>query len=97
MSETPTNSDRPLARHEFSAEEIGDEIVVMNTETALAHHLNATAGVVWDAADGSRTVDELAEQLVELFDIDLDTARRDVASVLAQHRDLGLMTPLPST
>jgi hypothetical protein len=54
---------RPLARSAaLLVEEIGDELLVFDSERNRAHSLNSTAAAVWRACDGTRDHDTLAEQ-----------------------------------
>ncbi len=93
MNDAPATGQKPRARLQFSVERLGNESVVLNADNGVAHHLNETASLVWHACDGSHTIDDVAEELVTRFDIDLETARRDVATVVTQLRELGLIDP----
>jgi hypothetical protein len=54
----------PTARtRDFLAEEIADELILYDLAGKRAHCLNRTAAVLWQLADGSRSVDELARML----------------------------------
>ena len=70
---------------------LGDTVVLIDTSSGLAHHLNETAAVVWDACDGSASIDELVQRMMAKFDIDAATARRDVAMILQHFLDAGLV------
>jgi Coenzyme PQQ synthesis protein D (PqqD) len=55
-------SVRPRGRSEgILVERLEDGLVIFDTETDQAHSLNATAAAVLTAADGTRTVPEIAE------------------------------------
>jgi hypothetical protein len=72
--------------------------VVVDGEAVLhhagaLHHLNPTATVVWQCCDGEVTVDALAVELAEAFAVDVDTARGDVLTVVADLAAAGLLRP----
>ena len=46
------------------------------------HQLNKTASFIWELCDGSRTFDQLAQELCEVFEVDFATAQRDVESTV---------------
>jgi hypothetical protein len=48
-------------------QELGTETLVYDTKTATGHCLNETAAFVWQNADGSRSIDELALLVAERF------------------------------
>jgi hypothetical protein len=82
----------PQARTaEMLVERIGDEIVVYDKERFEAHRLNASAGLVWQHADGSRTEAELAGLLRERLGLPAD--ERLVRLALAELDRAHLMLP----
>jgi hypothetical protein len=53
---------RPLGRSEgILVEELGDGVVIYDSATHEAHSLDGAATRVWRAADGTRTLEEIAE------------------------------------
>jgi hypothetical protein len=58
--------NRPVARtRNLLTRDVGDEVVVYDTDRNVACRLNRTADVVWRASDGTRTVPELVALLAE--------------------------------
>ena len=55
------------------------------------HQLNATASYVWDRCDGRLTEAEIADDLMEAFDVQPAQAVSDVGAVIGQFRELGLL------
>jgi hypothetical protein len=77
------------------ARELGDEILVLDTETDQVHQLNATAGLVWrHCAEPSETL-AIAVALTEQFDVTLEVAIDDVESTLRQLQQLHLVVEEP--
>jgi hypothetical protein len=59
---------------------IGGQAFVVTPDDNKLHTLNATATCLWQLAHESCTAEEAAARLVEEFEVDLPTARRDVAT-----------------
>jgi hypothetical protein len=55
--------------------------------------LNETGTFLWDLIDGQRTVGQLAEALIAAFDVTPEVATADVARLIANLRDEGLLRP----
>ena len=71
-----------------AARKIGDELMIMSGRDSSLFSLNETAAVLWQAADGSTTLDDIARRLCEQFDVDHATAlsdARETADALAGH------------
>ena len=58
----------PRARAGMLSEQVGDEVIVYDKERARAHRLNRTAGLVWQHANGARTVPDLVAVLQQELD-----------------------------
>lgn len=53
--------------------------------------LNEVAAFVWDRLDGPSTQGRLVAEVVDEFEVDEDRAAGDVAALLDQFRDCGLL------
>jgi len=71
------------------------ETVVLDRQHGLVHQLNPTATYIWERCDGQATVEDLAAQLTETFDVAYEMALQDVARVTAHFRALQLLDALP--
>ncbi|MBA4386564.1 MAG: hypothetical protein C0404_01205 [Verrucomicrobia bacterium] len=47
---------------------------------------------VWNSLDGSRTVDQICEEIVGIFDVGIEMARADVRRFISELQDAGLVT-----
>ena len=65
--------------------------VLIKVEEDVAHVLNPTARAVWELCDGTTTLDELVDAICQVFSVPHGVALRDVAAVLAQLEDAGLV------
>ena len=50
-------------REQLISQDVGEELVVYDQQTHVAHRLNGTAALVWRLADGKRTVAEISSIL----------------------------------
>lgn len=70
-------------RHPNTAGRIIDgQAFVVTADDNKLHTLNATATRLWQRADGGCTEDEAADELVAHYEVDRDTALRDVRQCL---------------
>jgi hypothetical protein len=81
----------PRVRADLSVREIDGETVVLDRRGLKVHQFNATASRVWELCDGERTEAEIADAVAEAFEVDPERAVRDVAVVVGQFRELGLL------
>jgi pyrroloquinoline quinone biosynthesis protein D len=84
-------SMQPRRRDNLVARPLDGETLVLDRDTGRIHQLNGTATLVWDLCDGTRTIEEIAGQLTAQFELDEQTAFRDVLALVKQLQDLGLV------
>jgi hypothetical protein len=53
--------------------------------------LNSTASLVWELADGSRTIHEISRELATEFEVPFETALEDAAEMISQFQEKGLL------
>jgi hypothetical protein len=82
-------------RSDVNTRMVEGEIVVLDRQKGLIHQLNQTATYIWERCDGQATVEDLAAQLAEAFDVASETASKDVVRVVRQFQDLQLLEPPP--
>lgn len=83
----------PKRRSDVNVRVLDGETVVLDRQGAMIHQLNQTASFIWKRCDGESTIPEIADQLAEVYEIDPETAARDVASVVGQLHSLNLLEP----
>src|SRR5206468_12056544 len=97
------DKERYIARAtNIAARMIGGEMMIMSGLDSSLFSLNATASVLWQAADGVTPLATIVEQCIcTEFDVQADVALRDaeeLAEVLAGHGILRLSdSPMPET
>lgn len=78
-------------RADLAIECADGEFIILDKRSGKVHQLNPTASVVWRGVSGSKSNDEIAVNLVESFDVNLERAAADVKVIIAQFRKLDLL------
>ncbi len=63
-------SNKPIRAEGLDVHETEDGLIVFNPATDRVHHLNHTAGAVFELCDGSRDGGQVVEAVTELFSLD---------------------------
>ena len=71
--------------------DLGDEAVIMNTETGIYFGLDRVAREIWQHLKQQMTYKQLKEMLLQDFDVDSDRCDLDLRSFLQQLRDQKLV------
>jgi len=73
----------------IAARMLGDEMLVMSGRDSMLFTLNPTATILWRAADGATSLDEIVERRIcPEFEVNAEDAKRDAAALaedLAKH------------
>jgi hypothetical protein len=83
---------RPLHATNVAVHVYGNDAVLISPDEGMVRMLNQTATRIWQLADGTRSVDEIAATLIDEFDVDLIQARQSVSMLLAELSDKQLIT-----
>ena len=78
------HEDVSVARTEYGS-------ILLDQASGQYCQLNRTATVIVDALGGGRTVEEAAAAVAERFEVDLETARRDVTALVGKLHATGLV------
>ncbi len=81
----------PRARPDLTARAVDGEAVVLDRAGGKVHQFNRTATFIWSRLDGRSSPQELAAALADAFEVEAETAGRDVEALLAQLGALGLL------
>lgn len=75
-----------------AARMVGDEMMIMSGRDSTLFALNATAAVLWEAADGVTPLDDIVERYIcAKFEVDPGTALHDAEEMLAQLAEHGIV------
>ena len=73
------------------ARTIDGEALVITPEDSRLHTLNETATYIWDRADGSRTLEAIAAEMADAFEVDPATLRAEAVAFVEDAVQRGLM------
>lgn len=86
MSVTVKRGDRLAAR------KVGTEMVILCADDSSLFVLNEVGTAIWEAADGQATLDVIASGLCREFDVDQETALRDVTDFVSALAAAGVVS-----
>lgn len=64
--------------------QIGDELVLVDSRNGYVHQLNAVGACIWRNLVDDVTSEALAESVCGEFEVDAETARRDVGGFISE-------------
>lgn len=70
---------------------VEDEVAIISMDANRIRLLNMVGSFLWERCDGA-TVGDLVEAVCARYEVDPDTARRDVAAFVEDLRGRGLLT-----
>ena len=73
-------------------QEMDDQVLVLMPKQNTVHELNTTASFLWKNIDGELSTDDLANLLVDEFDVNLDTAKNDMQEFVTEMKAQGLVS-----
>jgi hypothetical protein len=74
----------PVRNPHLAWRQIEGEIVIISPEDSQVHELNETAAFVWMHADGTSSVEEIADALTTEFEVAREAARADISELVGQ-------------
>jgi hypothetical protein len=77
--------------------EIDEETVIISPNDSVMHELNDTGSFLWKNIDGKKSAAELAELLVENYEVTLDVALSDTQALLQELSSRKLVVTVPAT
>ena len=85
---------------EIAARKLGSEMMIMSGRDSTLYTLNEVATVIWEAADGSTSLDEIVRSRVcSQFEVQLDVALQDAETLVEQLASHGIQSisnePIP--
>jgi hypothetical protein len=82
----------PAQRERVVARRLGEEMVLLNTETEAYFTLNDVGARVWELIDGRQTLATIIRQLLAEYDVPETELQTDVDELLSQFADQQLIT-----
>ena len=82
---------RPQRRDDILMQAAGDTVVLLTPDSGEYFTLNEVGGRIWELADGTRSIEEIAAALVTEYEAPLEEVRADTLDVLAELAQEGLV------
>lgn len=60
----------------------GENIILFNPDNGMLRKSNASGRMIWSMCDGRHSVDDIVRQLTATYEVDPDTARKDVLNMI---------------
>ena len=76
--------------HQVSSD-LGGEVAILDLEAGMYYGLEEVGARVWALAQEPRTVQEIQDRIVNEYEVDPASGRRDVLALLQQLADKGLV------
>jgi hypothetical protein len=77
--------------------EIDDETIIISPNDSVMHELNDTGRFLWKNIDGTKSAAELAQLLVENYEVTPDIALSDTQALLEEMSSRKLVVTVPAT
>ena len=82
---------KPRHRGTLATEEIEDDLLLYDSGKDHVHLLNVSASVIFELCDGTRTAEEIAQEIVKLVTPGDHDIGKDVGRTLGELREKGLI------
>ena len=77
---------RPQARSDVKAQEIGEEVMLHDAQADKIHVLNHSAYAIWKLCNGDNTLEDICRKLSELYPDASGDIREDIQAVIEDFR-----------
>ena len=78
-------------RANLSTQEIDGELVILDKDKGQIHQLNQVASIIWQQIEKGLNKAEIQQHLIKTFEIDTETANKDLEKTVQQFKDLQLL------
>ena len=76
----------------LAARKVGGEMVILSAEDSSMFLLNEVGTAIWEAADGRRSIQAIADVLCAEYDVDKATALADVTEFVESLAAAGILS-----
>jgi hypothetical protein len=76
----------------LAARKVGGEMVILSADDSSLFVLNELGTAIWEAADGRTSLDAIADSVCLEYDVDRETALRDVEAFVSDLAAAGVVT-----
>ena len=88
-----TLATRPRPLDTLEGKDLIDEYIFYDAQGEEVHVLNGIAREIYLLCDGERSVEDLVKNIVDRYEVDEETANRDINDLLQKLIDLKLLDP----
>ena len=85
LEKYPTKAEDTIHR------KLGDELVAVNLKNKFFYNLDSVGTFIWERCDGQHSVAQIAEALVQEYEVDLEEALRDCEQFLKELVQEGIL------
>ena len=88
-------TQNPRRRDDVQTEDLPDgSTLLFHPANLMTYPVSASASLVWRVCDGLHSVDEIVDQVESQYEVDRETAEKDVSKLLADFANFGLLKDL---
>ena len=91
QNQSLVDEPRPKRREDLNYRTIDGETLILNRQEGRLHQLNPTASFIWDCCDGNSNLADIVGRLAGAYEVDPNTARKDVEEVISNLRSSNLL------
>lgn len=86
------STDYPLRNETTAFRIIDNEAVILDLESGVYYSLNEVGSAIWSLCDGSKSIKDISTLICEEFEVEKETAEKDVLELLNDLVREGLVT-----
>lgn len=86
-----TKWEKPIRNPQVMWKQLGTEIVTLDHKSHQYHILNATAALIFELATGENSLEAIANEIAENFEVDITKALDNTCKTVIGMRKLGLL------
>ena len=75
---------------------IEGEAVVITPDDSQLHNLNATATLIWERSNGTRSLEEIFSEMLETYEVEESELRADILDFIQESQSKGMLDLLES-
>ena len=88
---TMTNEHAICPREDLGIERVDGDVVILDRQNQKIHQLNESASAIWSSLEKGCDAEQIAREIVDVFDISFACALKDVTQTLTDFRELNLL------
>ena len=85
------NNVYPSRSKQVAARMLGGEMMIMSAQNASLFNLNDVGSLIWNAADGRTSLDEIITRLCAEFEVTPEVARHDAEAFIEELASHGIL------